>query len=1434
MKNNQFNSFCKRFNYNVPDTWPDTKILKIEEKKELNQIDIYLKIEIVPQINDFIELKKTFKQIKHINLYFDIEFQFLNKKYLQEYLFYIYKKMKLFNEEFDWSLIDISFNNNQEYVINTHNDAVLNNLQNNAEKILIEFEKFGINNIKFLYYLDHIKQEQIQKIEEDKQKQIDETFELQSQIYNDSNENDTYKYKSNYKRSYIAMDIAECNNPNNYEKFVSIEGEIFKINKIITRSKAEIFQFYITDYKDAILVKVFCNSKDQIDIFNGYQIDDSVMVEGELVDDSYAKARVINLKKITKIKSISELKIDDAKVKRVELSTRSLMTPFDGIVSAEEYVKYAKKIGHRSLAILDLESVQAFPLFESAAKKNGIKPIYGATFSAIEKNVNIIDYPSDDNLIQQKYIVFDLETTGLSPSFNEIIEFGAVVLENSVITERYQFFIKPENKIPDFITEHTKITNEMVADAISQKEGIEKIRNILKNFKYGIAHNASFDFDFINEKIFQFGLEKINLIKIDTMQVSRVLTPEKRSHTLQNMAYRWFVNYDNNVSHRADYDAEVLSQVWIKILYHLTKSEINTFNDLNNLKSNNALLTHQWPYEISIIAKNKDGLKDLFKLISVSATDNFINGPKLFFDELSKKENLMYGSSTLKSRIFRKLFYETTEKLIQEISFYDYIEIPAMQDLIFFTNEGFSKNIIQEGVKKLIKEAKKLNKIVVAVSDARYIKKEQKQMLEVYINSKLLNGKSHYLKSYRNENPIYPTQNFLTTQEMIEQFQFLIDEKLIKEIVVTNTNKIADMIDDNIQIIKDKLYVPKFDNSHEKLQKMVYENAHKIYGDILPNIVRERIEKELNPILEYGFDVTYWFAYILVKKSVEDGYLVGSRGSVGSSIVATLIGITEVNPLVPHYICKKCKYSDFDHPEVLSGYDLPEKKCPKCNNELDREGHNIPFETFLGFNADKVPDIDLNFSGEYQSVIHQEVKNLFGDRHSFRAGTITTVADKTAYGYVKEYNEKFNKGFSEVFMSFLASGITGVKKTSGQHPGGIIIIPKEFEAEDFFPINYPANNEGSSWKTAHFDYKSVHDNLLKLDLLGHDYPTTMKKLEEITGVLVEDIPKNDPSIIKLFSSTEPLNIKPADISGETTGALGLPEFGTMFVRKMLKQATVNSFADLVAICGLSHGTNVWSNNADKLISENKIELKNVISCRDDIMTYLISEGVDSLEAFNIMEKVRKGILISEEQERLLETHKIPGWYIDSMKKIEYLFPKAHATAYSIMSWRTAYYKLYYPLEFYATYFSIKADHFDLETFIAGKQTITNKIKELKNKKNDRKEKISVKEESLIGILSIAEEMYARGYKIQEIDLYKSSVKEWIVDKKNKSLIPPFVTIEGLGETVAQYIKDAAISQPFLSIEDFQNRTKINKTLLEKIINLGILKHLNKTNQISLF
>lgn len=1308
-----------------------------------------------------------------------------------------------------------------------HTELVATRINSIAPDVNRIMRRFGFKNFELKPKLNLIGEEIIEKERKHMQQQAVIAFEAQEAAASQPEKKVEFK-KMGYTEVALE-DLLTANEPK-----VAVKGEIFKIDHKPTRTEMVITEIGITNFREAITIKMFAKKPEEIAINQSFKVGQFIFVDGDYQFDAYSKEPVVLARKVILGKNEKAAREDKEVDKRVEFGARTKMSTMDGVVSPTDLVKRAAKWGHRAIAVVDSESAQAFPEFYAATKKEGIKGIYGVTFNTISKNARAIYNPTlTKELVSDTYISFDLETTGLSPVYEDIIEFGAVKVANGQIIDRKQFFIKPTKEISAEITNLTSITNEMVKDAKPEAEAMKDIVEYLGNFTL-VAHNANFDYTFINEKLEKYSMEPLTNPIIDSMVVGRIVHPEAKRFRLENLAVRYGIEYDSLVAHRADYDAEVLARVWLKMTLDLKDYSIYTQNELFNFTSRD-LQMKAFSNEVSVIAKNQAGLKELFFLVSKSLTESFFKGATLFFEDLKLRENVLLGSGALRSRLVDRALFGSRQQVREEISHYDYIQVQPIRNFTHLFAKGFTKAMVEDAIRFIVKEAKKQGKLVIATGDVRYLDETDKIFHEIYVSAKGLGGARHYLFSYEKKVDYeLPTQNFLTTDEMIKAFAFLEDIDLIKEIVIENTNKLADSIE-SVQVIKDKLYTPTMTDVNEKLEAKVYETAHARYGNPLPVNIEARIKKELEPIKKYGFAVIYWISHLLVGKSLEDGYLVGSRGSVGSSIVATFSNISEVNPLEPHYVCSMCKHSEFPEVRLNSGYDLPAKNCPKCNIPFDREGQNIPFETFLGFNADKVPDIDLNFSGEYQPVIHNEVKRLFGETHSFRAGTISTVADKTAYGYVLNWAEESNIKLSRAFTEYVASKVAGTKRTTGQHPGGIIVIPKEYDVEDFSPINYPANDVNSSWKTTHFDFHAIHDNVLKLDLLGHDDPTAIKLLEKMTGVNVKrDIPFTDEKIISLFSSPEALGIKPEQINGETTGVMGVPEFGTQFVRRMLKKAKVKSFGDLISVSGLSHGTNVWANNAELLVAQSGKTLDEVISCRDNIMTDLISWGMDPLQSFKIMESVRKGKGLTPEWEAAMKEKGVEDWYIDSCKKIEYMFPKAHATAYVMMAWRIAWFKLYRPLAYYATYFSTRADVFDIQTVMEGPAAVLAKLKEYESRKGKRgEEALSNKEENMIPILELVVEAFARGIKIANISIEKSDASTWVIDEANNTLYPPFTSLDGLGMAVAQSIVSAREEAPFVSLEDIQKRTSLNKTSTEKLKQLGVLAGYDASNQISL-
>ena len=1168
----------------------------------------------------------------------------------------------------------------------------------------------------------------------------------------------------------------------------------------------------------------------------------NVRVRGAAYYDEYNKSMAVKAHYVDLLPP-DEIEKEKCEGKRVELHLHSNMSTMDGISHMIDYAKYAKALGHTAMAITDHAVVQGYPDAQEAGKKTGIKMLYGVEFYMVDDELKYIKNPSPVELNKSKYVVLDLETTGLNCYYDRIIEFGAVKVEHGIVTESMDILINPERPLPKRIVEITNITDKMLEGQPKIVEALPKILNFIGDAIL-VTHNASFDFSFLQHALMRCNMPIMNNAVIDTLPLSRYLFPESRSHTLGSLCRNMDVVYDEDSAHRADYDAKVLNDVWQPMLVLLTKKNHHlTHAELAKLETPKSLLKHIRPTHVVALAKNKEGLKSLYKLVSYSHIDYLAEVPKIPRHEIEKlRENLIIGSACFNGEVFRNAQYYGDDVLKDTIAWYDYIEIQPLENYSFLINMGdMSEEELVTHIKDIVRCADEMGKPVCATGDVHYVTKKHKVFRDVYISAKGIGGVNHPLNPYKRSRMApfeNPDQHYRSTDEMLECMKFLGEEKAY-EVTVTNTNAIADMIEPIMPVPNDHLYTPTIENCEENLKNMCFNKAHELYGDPLPEYIQNRLDKELNGIISNGYSVIYYIAHLLIKKANEDGYIVGSRGSVGSSFVATMSNITEVNPLPPHYRCPKCKHLEWTKetmPQYRSGYDLPDKVCPECGTPMVHDGQDIPFETFLGFNADKTPDIDLNFPGDYQAKAHDYTKVLLGENNVFRAGTIETVADKTAFGFARGYIER--KGldletYPKVKIAYLASGCIDVKRTTGQHPGGIVVVPTDHEVYDFTPVQYPADDIDSNWKTTHFDFHSIHDTILKLDLLGHVDPMALKMMSDLTGVKIQDIPMNDKKVLSLFSSAEALGMS-HDYTNAKTGALLLPEFGTEFVRGVLEETNPKTFSDLVIISGLTHGTGVWQGNSDELVKAGTATLQEVIGCRDDIMVYLIGKGIPNNIAFAIMEDVRKGRGLKEQYEEIMKANNVPEWYIESCKKIKYMFPKGHAVAYVTMAVRVGYFKIYYPLEFYATFFSVRSKQYDIKTMIKGKDAIISKIEELRTQQRVSNVKLSPKEAEQLKTLINALEMVQRGYSFSNIDLYRSDASNFVVDYETKSLIPPFITIDGLGENNAITVVEERKKGEFFSKEDLLRRTKLTSTNVQDLADMGVLDGLNESDQLSLF
>ncbi|SHJ90999.1 PolC-type DNA polymerase III [Paramaledivibacter caminithermalis] len=1195
---------------------------------------------------------------------------------------------------------------------------------------------------------------------------------------------------------------------------VCIEGKVFEKESRELKSGKILITLSITDYTSSIGVKIFVSKDDAKQLDENIQKGSYYRIRGAVRYDTFEKETVIMARDINISDLEDKVRMDNSKEKRVELHAHTKMSSMDGVCSASDLIKRASQWGHKAIAITDHGVVQAYPDAISASKKYGIKVIYGIEGYIINDGSLLVQNSKGQSL-DDTYIVFDIETTGLSFKHDKITEIGAVKINNGKIIDKFSALINPEVKIPGKIVELTGITDAMVKDKPTINEVLPKFLDFIDDNPV-VAHNASFDTSFIKENCKRLGREFNNTI-VDTLSLSRILVPNLKRYKLNVLAKHFKVNLENH--HRAVDDAVATGEIFINLISLLKEKNINTLDDVNNLLSDKVDYTKLDTYHINILVKNYRGLKNLYKLVTHSHLETFYKRPRIPKSMLEgMREGLIIGTACEAGELYRAILNNKNEDDIKDIvKFYDFLEIQPLENNGFMIEKGIVKNYddLKEINKKILDLGKKYNKPVVATGDVHFLDPH-----DAILRTILMTGQGY--SDADNQPPIY----FKTTEEMLNDFSYL-GEETAYDVVVKNPNMIADSIE-NIIPIPEETYPPKIEGADEDLRNMCYKKAKSIYGDPLPEIVQRRLDRELSSIISNGYAVMYIIAQKLVTKSLKDGYLVGSRGSVGSSFVATMSDITEVNPLAPHYVCPNCKSSEFiTDGSYESGADLPDKTCPNCGTKYNKDGHAIPFETFLGFEGDKEPDIDLNFAGEYQSVAHKYTEELFGTGYVFRAGTIGTIADKTAFGFAKKYFEEKNITVSSREILRLSSGCTGVKRTTGQHPGGIMVVPNYKEVHDFTPVQYPANDKSSGVITTHFDYHAISGRLLKLDILGHDVPTIIKMLEELTDIDPQSIPLDDESTVKIFTSTEPLKLVDEDFDIEV-GSLGIPEFGTKFVRQMLIDTQPTTFAELVRISGLSHGTDVWLNNAQELVRQGTAQLKNVISTRDDIMNYLILKGLPPKAAFTIMEKVRKGKGLTPEHEKLMNEHNVPKWYIESCKKIKYMFPKAHAVAYVMMSFRIAYFKVHYPLAFYSTYFSTKVDDFDADLICRGKETVLNKIKELSELGNNATQK----EKDLLTVLEVAYEMYCRGFSFLKVDLYESDSDKFLI--KNNSILPPLRALQGVGENAAKKIAEESRKSEFLSIEDIRLRTKISKTVIETLDKHGCLKDLPQSNQLSLF
>ena len=1249
----------------------------------------------------------------------------------------------------------------------------------------------------------------------------------------------------------------EIENIDNNSGAVDFNGYIFEVDIKDSRSGKKIAKVGIANEKttSAIYVTIIENKTSlKAESFADLKLGTNIRIKGRVDLDRYKKD-IFVMCHYFYILPESELRDDTASQKRVELHLHTKMSEMDAVTTITDYCKLAKHMGHKAIAVTDHGVVQAFPEAQAAAKKYGLKMLYGCELYLIDDYLYGAKKPSDITLKDATYVCFDLESTGLSIKYDRITEFGAVKIRNGLVVDRLDILINPEMHIPDKIAEKTKIDDNLVKDKNPIRVELPRILEFMKDTII-VSHNIEFDYNMLNEAMVRDGFGKLTLPAIDTLALSRYLFPEAAYHSLGSLCKRYEINYDADSAHRADYDAEVLANCWLSMRTFLTKNNANLkHKDLYQLEIDKKALKHlRNLYHATVLCKNRAGLKDLYKIVSFSHVDYMGSRPLVPKSLLKKyRSNLLIGSACFNSEVFYSSTNRNMESLSEAISHYDFIEIQPLENYSYLVNMDVIPNedMLKRYLLDIINEAKKQNKIIVATGDCHYRDPKDKCFRDVYISNQAVGGVYHPLmpfnriKAQEEDNYFFenPDQHFRSTDEMLKCFEWLGEEDA-KEFVVKNTNYIADQCEEIIPI-PNKLFTPTIDNCENLLKELCFNTAKNLYGDIFNTndeakiFIRNRLETELDGIISNGFSVIYYIAHELVKKSNDDGYLVGSRGSVGSSFAATMAGITEVNALPPHYRCPHCKKVIFyKGDDIKSGYDLPEMYCPDCGTKMISDGQNIPFQTFLGFQAEKVPDIDLNFPTDYQATAHQYTKVLLGADKVYRAGTISAVQFKTAYGYVRKYFEMHKVDLNNVrnaLIAGLAYGCQDVKRTTGQHPGGIVVIPRDYDVYDFTPVQYPAGDVEAAWKTTHFDFHSIHDTILKLDMLGHVDPQALKMMSDLTKIDCRTLPFNDKKVLSLFSSDEALGIRHKYMEPDN-GAIGLPEFGTNFVRQMLRETKPKTFSDLLIISGLSHGTDVWTNNAQDIIKAGQTDLRGVIGCRDDIMSYLISKGIPGHDSFVIMEAVRKGKKLKPEWEELMKQHGVPDYYIDSCNKIKYLFPKGHACAYVMMALRVGYYKIYYPLAYYATFFTLRCEQYDIGSMIKGIDGIYAKLEEYdeRKKSNNPELALSNKEEEIEKTLIVALEMAERGYIFENIDVEKSDGTKFIVDEKNKGLIPPFKVIDGFGEKAAEVLIEARNEKPFTSKEDLQKRGKVSAATIKALEKIHALDNLKDNDNISLF
>ena len=1432
-KNDLFLKLLKQVHF--PDSFEDNELL---QKGKIENVDVYAKehrwdihvfFDTPLQYDTYVALRKAVEEsfASFVNVRFFVNTGDGSDQYLPKYWHYAVQNSNVLQPMAREFLAGQKPEKvDGRWVIPVDNNIIDGIIEQKAlDDLALEMRKYGFFNLKFITQVDQSSMENnLQSLEErheehekDMQKQFEQTPEKakpQPRQY------PTKRTSYGKRKLDENAPITQIQDVEDGTRNVVIEGNIFNIESRELKSGAVIFTGEITDYSDSIAFKKFVSDKEQIEQMSAIKPGTWAKMQGTATDDQYQHDIVFNISSFETVEHVGRTEKYEGDQKRVELHLHTNMSQLDATNTPTDFIKTAKKFGQKAIAITDHGDVQSFPEAYSTGKATGMKILYGVEANMIDDHALLVLNPAPMTYEDREFVIFDVETTGLSSVYDTIIEIGAVKMKNGEVLERFDKFINPHHPLSEQTINLTSITDEMVSAADDEDVVIKQFQDF-----YGdrplCGHNVQFDVGFVNAALRRAGLSEITQPVVDTLEVSRLLHPEQNRHTLDSLAKKYNVSLEHH--HRANQDAEATGYLMYKLLDAFKKKyNEDNLNNLNGYAAHGEVYKRARPSHMTVLAKDQKGLKNLYKLVSIASTKDFYRIPRTPKSDLADlHEGLLYGSGCWQGDVFVAMMQKGYDEAREKAKFYDFLEVqpPATYSQLIADGLIKDEDQLEEIISNIYKLGKELNKPVVATGDSHYVEPHDAIYRTILISAQ---------RSNPNRNKPQPDLHFYSTQEMLDAFSFL-GEDIAKEIVIENTNKIADEISE-IQPIKDGLYPPHIAHADEEMKKLTYDKAYELYGNPLPKIVKDRIDLELNSIISNGYAVIYLISQRLVAKSNKDGYLVGSRGSVGSSLVATMSGITEVNPLAPHYRCPKCKYSQFfENGEYGSGFDLPDKNCPKCGTPLVKDGQDIPFATFLGFHGDKVPDIDLNFSGDYQPVAHNFIRVMFGPDNSYRAGTIATVADKTAYGYAKHFDEERNLKLRNAELDRLASGIRGVKRTTGQHPAGIVVVPDDMDIYDFTPVSYPADDVNAAWLITHYDFHSIHDNILKFDILGHDDPTMIRHLQDLSGIDPLTIPPDDPGVMSLFSSTKALGVTPEQI-GSQTGTLGVPEFGTRFVRGMLEETKPTTFAELLQISGLSHGTDVWLGNAEDLVNNGTCKLKDVIGCRDNIMMDLIHWGVKPEVAFSTMESVRHGRGISDENMAVLKKNKkIPDWYIPSCLKIKYMFPKAHATAYILMALRIAWFKVYYPEIYYTAYFSVRADLFDLVAMSHGKNTVKAAMKEIQDKGMDA----SAKDKSLLTVLEIANECLERGIKIKMVDIDQSEATDFkILDKH--TILAPFNAVPGLGDNAAKQIVAARAEKKFLSKEDLAKRGKVSQTIMNYFEDNGVLEGMPDENQLSLF